>query len=163
VSEQPELTLRPPRTGDVPALVRIHREFAASYLELAPASFQMPDPEGLPAYVEGELNAGEDTLELVAEADGEVVGALWARIVPPHPDARYARRDDCSLRHLRWQPALGAVLERAHGLSHALAAPGQAARLSRGRLPGKDEAHAVVHRGEGRRRGLARLVRADRQ
>ncbi len=81
--------VRPPNPADVEALARLHREFAAYYLELAPGDFRMPDEDGLPAYIGSELDGGADTLELVAELDGEVVGALWARVEPPHPDARY--------------------------------------------------------------------------
>jgi GNAT superfamily N-acetyltransferase len=83
------IELRPPSAGDVETLARLHREFAAYYLELAPDEFRMPDENGLLDYLESELDGGADALELVAEIDGEVVGALWARIEPPHPDARY--------------------------------------------------------------------------
>ena len=89
MSEAAGLHLRPPNPGDVEALARMHREFAAHYLGLAPDDFRMPDEVGLAAYIESELDGGADTLELVAELNGEVVGALWARIEPPHPDARY--------------------------------------------------------------------------
>jgi GNAT superfamily N-acetyltransferase len=89
VNEAATVHLRPPNAGDVETLARLHREFAAYYLELAPDDFRMPDEDGLHAFIEGELDGGADSFELVAELDGAVVGAVWARIESPHPDARH--------------------------------------------------------------------------
>jgi GNAT superfamily N-acetyltransferase len=89
MSEKPEVRVRSPRRDDVASLVRIHREFGTYYTALAPDDFQVPDEDGLAEYIASELDGGEDTLAFVAEADGEVVGVLWARVERPHPDARH--------------------------------------------------------------------------
>jgi GNAT superfamily N-acetyltransferase len=67
----------------------MHREFASYYLTLEPRDFRMPDDEDLVDYLESLIDADPSEVELVAEAGGEIVGAVWARIVRPHPDSRY--------------------------------------------------------------------------
>lgn len=86
--------IRPGRPGDGTALARIHLEGAAYYLAFAPEAFQMPDEDGLVAYIEGELEPNDGSLVLVAELEGEPAAALFARIVPALDEARY-----------QWNPA----------------------------------------------------------
>jgi GNAT superfamily N-acetyltransferase len=89
-----EPVVRPGRSGDGAALARVHLEGAAYYLAFAPEDFQMPDEDGLVAYIEGELEPADGSLVLVAELDGEPAAAIFVRIVPPLDEARY-----------QWNPA----------------------------------------------------------
>ncbi len=89
-----ELVVRPGRPGDGAALARIHVEGATYYLAFAPDDFQMPDEDGLLAYIEGELEPADGSLVLVAELDGEPAAAVFARVVPALAEARY-----------QWNPA----------------------------------------------------------
>ena len=93
--ERPEREHPSHLPADVPALVRLDVEFASYYVGLAPGDFRMPDEDGLGAYIESELHGGGgDVLELVAELDGEVVGAMWARLArrSTRPVSRSTRR-----------------------------------------------------------------------
>ncbi|HEY7537495.1 MAG TPA: GNAT family N-acetyltransferase [Gaiellaceae bacterium] len=89
MSERAEPVIRPARAGDGPALARMHREFASYYLGLEPRDFRMPAEEGLVDYLESLIDADPSEVELVAEAGGEIVGAVWARVVPQQADGRY--------------------------------------------------------------------------
>jgi GNAT superfamily N-acetyltransferase len=115
-----DLAVRPGRPGDGPALARIHLDGAAYYLGFAPGEFQLPDEEGLAAYIEGELEPADGSLVLVAELDGEPAAALFARIVPALDEARF-----------QWNPAFAHIrlsieylatgeAERRHGAGTAL-------------------------------------------
>jgi GNAT superfamily N-acetyltransferase len=75
------MNVRRAEPGDGAALARLHGEAGAAYAALSPAELR-PDVD--------------DLLQLVADLDGEVVGALAARIVPPaegdiQPDAAHTR------------------------------------------------------------------------
>jgi GNAT superfamily N-acetyltransferase len=122
VSDDPELRLRPARRGDGAALARLHREFAAYYVRLAPHDFRLPDEDGLAEFCESDLDAGEETLELVAELDGDVVGALWARLVPPLPDARYQINPAHAETQLHVDYLVAAEAHRRQGIATSLVA-----------------------------------------
>jgi GNAT superfamily N-acetyltransferase len=84
------ISVRAARTGDGEAIARLHVENAAYYHELAPASFRLPDREGLAEFVEpGHDSSPETALELVAEIDGEIAGHLEAHLVAPDDAARF--------------------------------------------------------------------------
>ncbi|HEX4519396.1 MAG TPA: GNAT family N-acetyltransferase [Gaiellaceae bacterium] len=89
-----EFVIRPGRPGDGPALARIHLDGAAYYLAFAPDEFQLPDEDGLVAYIEAELEPDEGSLVLVADLDGRPAAAIFARIVPALEEARF-----------QWNPA----------------------------------------------------------
>jgi len=73
----------------------MHRDFGRYYVELAPDDFRVPDEVGLVDYCGSDLERGDD-LWLVAEVAADVVGAVFARLVPPSADA-----------HFEVNPALG--------------------------------------------------------
>ena len=84
-----EITVRPARAGDGPAIARIHLQAARYYADLAPDDFRVPDAEGLGEAFDPTPELLEDpaSLFLVAEVEGEVGCALIARLLPPHPRA----------------------------------------------------------------------------
>jgi GNAT superfamily N-acetyltransferase len=85
-----EVSVRAARAGDGEAIARMHVENAAYYHRLAPASFRLPDQEGLAEFVEpGHDSNSETTLELVAEIDGELAGRIEAHLVPADEAARF--------------------------------------------------------------------------
>jgi GNAT superfamily N-acetyltransferase len=58
------------------------------YADLDPEYFQVPERQGLAELFEkGIGRRGDDTLHLVAELDGQVVGWLSARLERPHENA----------------------------------------------------------------------------
>jgi len=89
------IVVRNARQGDGKALARIHAEVARYYLELAPDYFQIPTLEEFAEELDAKARGTDSTtLKLVAEIDGEVVGALLARLLPPEDEAaRQTSRD----------------------------------------------------------------------
>jgi GNAT superfamily N-acetyltransferase len=82
------IVVRQARPGDGEALARIHKDMAAYYVERFPGDFRIPALEGLEDELDAELGEPSDTtLRLVAEVDGDVVGALVARVLPPEDGA----------------------------------------------------------------------------
>jgi GNAT superfamily N-acetyltransferase len=82
------VTVRPARSGDGAAISRAWLSAGAYYADLDPEHFQVPRVEGLAENRDNLLDRpGDDSLHLVAELDGEVIGWLWARIEPPRQDA----------------------------------------------------------------------------
>lgn len=62
---------------------------AVYYAALAPDHFHVPMLDGFADELDAETdNAGDTTLQLVAEAEGEVVRALLARLLPPEAGAQ---------------------------------------------------------------------------
>jgi GNAT superfamily N-acetyltransferase len=82
------IAVRPARPGDGAALSRVWLSTAAYYADLDPEHFQVPHAEGLAEnWDNGFARHDDDSLSLVAELDGQVIGWLWARIEPPRPNA----------------------------------------------------------------------------
>ncbi len=82
------VTVRPARSGDGAAISRAWLSAAAYYAELDPEHFQVPHAEGLAESWDNQFDRlGDDSLELVAELDDQVVGWLRARIERPGPNA----------------------------------------------------------------------------
>jgi len=78
------ILVREARPDDEDALSRIHAEVARYYVGLAPKYFQLPALGGFDQGRDGASTSSQgDSLRLVAEADGEVVGALFARLLGP--------------------------------------------------------------------------------
>jgi GNAT superfamily N-acetyltransferase len=92
--------LRDARPGDGAALVALHEEMGSYYADLAPRHFRRPNVDGLVGDLDRELReSSDDQLVLVAEVDGDIVGALWAALVRPQADAeRQIERDTTRLR-----------------------------------------------------------------
>jgi ribosomal protein S18 acetylase RimI-like enzyme len=81
------VTIREARRGDEQAIARIHAEVARYYLDLAPDYFEVL--ERFAEQLATEAPATESaTLHLVAEAGGQIVGALVARLLPPEDSAK---------------------------------------------------------------------------
>jgi GNAT superfamily N-acetyltransferase len=82
--------VRPGRPGDGPGCARVWLDTARHYVELDPASFQLPAEDGLADWFD-RLHAAPppDACRLVAELDGEVVGLAGATLLPPSDSARY--------------------------------------------------------------------------
>jgi GNAT superfamily N-acetyltransferase len=82
------VTVRPARSGDGAGISRAWLSAAAYYAGLDPEHFQVPEAEGLADGWDNRFDRpDDDSLQLVAEVDGQVVGWLWARIQPPGPNA----------------------------------------------------------------------------
>jgi GNAT superfamily N-acetyltransferase len=82
------VTVRPGRPGDGAGISRAWLSAATYYSGLDPEHFQVPRAEGLAEHWDSEFTRQhDDSLHLVAELDGQVVGWLWARIQPPGPNA----------------------------------------------------------------------------
>jgi GNAT superfamily N-acetyltransferase len=82
------VTIRSARSGDGAAISRAWLNAAAYYAELDPEHFQVPHAEGLAQSWDNQFDRlDNDSLLLVAELDGQVVGWLWARIERPGPNA----------------------------------------------------------------------------
>jgi GNAT superfamily N-acetyltransferase len=82
------VTVRPARPADGAAIAQVWLSTAAYYADLDPAHFQVPRAVGLAQVWEDELgHDNPDSLRLVAEADGGVIGWLSARIELPEQGA----------------------------------------------------------------------------
>jgi GNAT superfamily N-acetyltransferase len=87
-SRSMSLNVRPARRGDGAGIADVWLSAAAYYADLDPAHFQLPRADGLAEEWEGQLGQDrEDSLRLVAEVDGRVVGWLSARIELPEENA----------------------------------------------------------------------------
>lgn len=82
------VTVRPARSGDGAAISRAWLNAAAYYAELDAEHFQVPRAEGLAQSWDNQFaRLDDDSLQLVAERDDQVVGWLWATIERPVPNA----------------------------------------------------------------------------
>ncbi len=82
-----QLTIREPRAGDGAGLARAWLDAGAYYAALNPELFQMPVVDGLVNEFEEQVLSAtsEHSLVLVAEADKQAVGYVWATIEQPSP------------------------------------------------------------------------------
>jgi GNAT superfamily N-acetyltransferase len=106
------ITVRAAQPGDGEAIGLLSTDSAAYYLEVAPNDFRLPDEEGRAEWLDSFLPAdGEGEIALVAEADGDVVGYLEARLEGPLDSARYQTNPELAERRM----FIGALLTaRAH-------------------------------------------------
>ena len=113
------ITVREARPGDKEALARIHAEVARYYLDLAPDYFQV-----LERFAEqlGSEAAAIDsaTLHLVAEAEGQVVGALVARLLLPEDAAKREIAPELGATSLRIEYLAVAAASRRQGVGARL-------------------------------------------
>ncbi len=91
-----DLVVREIRSGDGEGCARAWRDAGRYYATLVPDVIQEPDPSGLAEWFERLIDEerDDDTLWLVAEADGEVVGHIEAAIARPAPEARWQLQRD---------------------------------------------------------------------
>jgi GNAT superfamily N-acetyltransferase len=83
------IVIRPAQASDAADLARNWIETAQHYVELDPEAFRVPSTDGLVESFEESLKRprSEDSVWLVAEADGQVVGDVSARLERPAEDA----------------------------------------------------------------------------
>jgi GNAT superfamily N-acetyltransferase len=83
------IVIRPARVGDAADLARNWIEGARHYVELDPEAFRVPSTDGLVESFEESLKRprSEDSVWLVAEVDGQVVGDVSAHLERPAEDA----------------------------------------------------------------------------
>jgi GNAT superfamily N-acetyltransferase len=83
------IVIRPARASDAADLARNWIEVAKHYVELDPGAFRVPSTDGLVEFFEESLKRPrpDDSVWLVAEVDGEVVGDVSARLERPAEDA----------------------------------------------------------------------------
>ena len=82
------VTVRAARTGDGAGISRAWLSAAAYYADLDPEHFQVPRDEGIAESWDNQIGQNsDDSLQLVAEFDGQVVGWLAATIEHPKPNA----------------------------------------------------------------------------
>ena len=82
------VTVRPAHPGDGAGIARAWQSAAAYYADLDPDHFQLPRAEGLAEGWDDQLGHDyQDSLQVVAELDGRVVGWLAARIESPEENA----------------------------------------------------------------------------
>jgi len=118
-----DLALRPPRAGDGDGRARCWLDAGASYAALNPALFQVPDADGLAQALEERflhLAAAEDSLALVADAGGHVVGYLFAAIEHPSPRAATDASRDAGLTRLLINALIVREASRHHGVGTQL-------------------------------------------
>ncbi|MGB0096329.1 MAG: GNAT family N-acetyltransferase [Solirubrobacteraceae bacterium] len=113
------ITVRETRRSDREALARIHAEVARYYLDLAPDYFQVL--ERFAEQLDADAPAVDGaTLHLVAEAEGEVVGALVARLMPPEALAKREITPELGARSLRIEYLAVAAARRRQGVGTRL-------------------------------------------
>jgi GNAT superfamily N-acetyltransferase len=81
------VTVRAARSGDGAGISGAWLSAAAYYADLDHEYFQIPRAEDLADSWDNQTGQGNDSLYLVAELDGHVIGWLAARIKHPAPDA----------------------------------------------------------------------------
>jgi GNAT superfamily N-acetyltransferase len=94
------VVIRAPRPGDGEGMARVWLSDGAYYAELDPAHFQVPSAEGLAESFESGIareSMSRDSLQLVAERDGQVAGWLRAHIEQPLASAAHQ-----TIRELGW-------------------------------------------------------------
>jgi ribosomal protein S18 acetylase RimI-like enzyme len=107
-----DITTRPAETRDAPALARAWIDAGRFYEQRDPASFRVPDADGLREWLEGALEAS-DGVTLVAEIDGDVAGFVSARLLEPQPDGRFQLQRELAQRRLMID-ALAVIEEQRH-------------------------------------------------
>jgi GNAT superfamily N-acetyltransferase len=127
------VTIRGARSGDGEALARIHAEMAAYYTQLAPRRFRSPFLDGFAEELDAQLGLTDDpALYLVAESDGDVVGALFARLVPPRAGAEREIASDLGETRLSIEYLATAEAHRRRGVGTRLVEAAEAWGRARG-------------------------------
>jgi len=109
--------------GDGPARARLWEESGEFFASLDPDTAQRPEPRGLVEWHEGiiERTAEDPTvLMLVAEVDGNVVGALGARLLEPVSSASWQLMRDLAHRRVHVDALTVAESVRRTGVGTAL-------------------------------------------
>jgi GNAT superfamily N-acetyltransferase len=137
------LSLRVARPGDGAALAALHEDMGTYYAELASKHFRRPDVDGLAGDLEQELReSSEDALVLVAEVDGQIVGALWAALLQPAADAECQIERDVAQPRVRIDYVVTSAARRRQGIAAQLVGAAEAW----GRAKGVTIAEASTYR-----------------
>ena len=131
---QDGIMVRPARTGDGPGYARVWTDAGRNFVEIDPATLQLPEPDGLVAWFEGSLARPRPpgSLWLVAEAGGELAGFVHGTVEPPHPDARFQLLRDLGRARLVVGVLAVAEAARRSGVGTALMTAIEAAARERG-------------------------------
>jgi GNAT superfamily N-acetyltransferase len=94
-----DVVIRTARPGDGPGLAQAALDFSAYYIELDPERFKYPSGD-LVGWFESELQkpTPDNTVWLIAEADGTAIGAVEAAILEPIESAEIQSQRDVGLR-----------------------------------------------------------------
>ncbi len=112
--------MRGARRGDEQALARIHAEVARYYVDLAPDYFQLM-LERVAEELDSEAPAIDSaTLHLVAEAEGQLVGALVARLLAPEDEGKREITPELEASRLRIEYLAVAAVSRRQGVGTRL-------------------------------------------
>jgi GNAT superfamily N-acetyltransferase len=98
IDEMSGLIVRGIRPGDGDGCARAWRDAGRYYAALVPEVIHEPDAQGLVEWFERGIadERSDDTLWLVAEDDGQVVGVIEAVVNRPSPEARWQLQRDLS-------------------------------------------------------------------
>jgi len=113
------ITVRGARPDDAQALARIHAEVARYYHDLAPDYFRTLELAAEQLGGEPRVLNGT-TLHLVAEAEGEVVGTLVARLLPGEHETTAEKEPSPETRRLRIEYLATAAESRRRGVGTSL-------------------------------------------
>ena len=134
--------MRAARRGDEQAFARIHAEVARYYADLAPDYFQLLEP--FAEQLASEAPASESTaLHLVAEVEGQVVGALVARLLAPEDAAKREIAPESQATRLRIEYLAVAAASRRQGIGTRLVEAAEAW----GRAAGATIAETTTYQG----------------
>lgn len=115
------VAVRPATSSDADGITRVYLESAAHHARLDPDRYAIPDAAPIAArYREGwqhALDAGAETVTLVAELDGEIAGFVDARLAqspdPMHRPMTYCHIVEIAVSANQQRHAIGGQLLRA--------------------------------------------------
>jgi GNAT superfamily N-acetyltransferase len=117
------LLVRPLRAGDTAGRADLWRDAGRFFVSINPQTGQEPDPRGLVEWIEEvDQRLADDpaALVLVAEVDGELVGAVTARLAEPVASAHRQVQSDFGRRRVHVDALSVATSHRRSGVGTAL-------------------------------------------
>jgi len=128
------IVIRPARAGDGAGYARVWTDAGRNFVQIDPATLQLPQPTGLAAWFEESLGRPRPpgSLWLVAETGGELAGFVHGTVEPPHPDARFQLLRDLGRARLIVGVLAVAEASRRSGVGTALMTAIEAAARERG-------------------------------
>jgi ribosomal protein S18 acetylase RimI-like enzyme len=117
------VAVRAVRAGDGIERARLWRDSGRFFVGVSPDTAQEPDPQGLVEWFDEIYEKCADdpaVLMLIAEVDGEVAGAVTARLHEPVPSARWQVQRDLGCRRVHVDALSVAESHRRSGVGTAL-------------------------------------------